>query len=216
MCRYNEPGPLAMFCLSYGLQINTMMANATIAGSNIYAANWTGPPSSTYRLDAMSGAIAALVAAIGPAPASTPSPAVSAQSGQTSSTMTSGQSSQTSLPFPSMFGCLTLGLRTKVPAAHRHSLARGATIGIGFAAAIVALLLGCAALLFCYRRRRQAQAVSSAPYENVTRFPLFFCGGKTLIVSYPEWIWHPCRRGQARGPGCALPGLPDPRVRGLG
>jgi hypothetical protein len=108
MCRYDTPGPLATFCLLYGLQINAMMANATIAGSNIYAANWTGPPSSTYRLDAMSGAIAALVAAIGPAPASTPSPAVSAQSGQTSSTMTSGQSGQTSLPIPSMFWLLDI------------------------------------------------------------------------------------------------------------
>jgi hypothetical protein len=68
-------------------KLNALMANATVAGTNVYGLNWSGPPNSTFTLAGMSGALSALVAAIGPAPNETVS-----TSSLTSSTPTAAPS----------------------------------------------------------------------------------------------------------------------------
>jgi hypothetical protein len=45
---------------------------STVHGSNTYAMNWTGPATSEYTLNGISGAIAALVASTGPVEATSP------------------------------------------------------------------------------------------------------------------------------------------------
>jgi hypothetical protein len=49
-------------------QLNAVMSNATIAGSNIYSLEWSGPPATDYSLGGSSAALAAFIAAIGPNP----------------------------------------------------------------------------------------------------------------------------------------------------
>jgi hypothetical protein len=49
-------------------QLNAIMSNATIAGSNIYSPEWSGPPATDYSLIGSSAALAAFIAAIGPNP----------------------------------------------------------------------------------------------------------------------------------------------------
>jgi hypothetical protein len=51
-------------------QVNAILQRATNNGTNIYSANWIGPPSSQFDMGGQISATCALTAAIGPDPAS--------------------------------------------------------------------------------------------------------------------------------------------------
>jgi hypothetical protein len=146
-------------------QLNAVMAHGH---ANLYSADWAGPPAANYSLLGTSAALAAFVAAIGPAavanataaaPQSTPASTGGASPTGGTSTAPAGPSS-------------------------RSMLARGAKIGI-ICAVVLAALVGACALAICMRRRRRAGLIDLA--EDVGgKPPAMLYAPASLPHAHPE------------------------------
>jgi hypothetical protein len=134
-----------------------MMANATHAGSNLYSTEWSGPPATNYSLLGMSGALSALIAAIGPT-----------------------QSQNQTTPAPSASGSSHHRVSvTHLYAVHEvisfvghHSVSHGAVIGISLAGAAIVCLIMTYIIARAYRKRRQVTSELPdgliAPFSSVS------------------------------------------------
>jgi hypothetical protein len=134
-----------------------MMANATNAGSNLYSYEWSGPPAANYSLSGMSGALSALIAAIGPTPSqnqTTPAPSASGFS-------------QYSVSVPHLCAVHEVIFYVEQP-----SIPRGAVIGIAIAGAAVVCMVVAYVITRAYRKRRQANLEHLdplvAPFSSVS------------------------------------------------
>lgn len=166
--------------------------NATIPGSNIYSADRSGLPTNNFTVQGMLGAIAALVAAIGPAPNIPSSTTLSrVQSSPTTSTgRTSAPSESPVLP----------ASRVDHDIPDPRQLSRGAIAGISLGGiAAIGLVLGCLALRLIRQSRKASHPLPLtsepfAPETGVQESRLVFSQSDptALIVGGPESSGEPC------------------------
>jgi hypothetical protein len=156
---------LARGALTRGLrQLNAVMVHGH---ANLYSADWAGPPAANYSLLGTSAALAAFVAAIGPAAV----PNATAAAPQSTSASTGGAS--------------PTGSTSTAPAgpSSHSTLARGAKIGI-ICAVVLAALVGACVLAICMRRRRRAGPLDLA--EDVGGKPPAMLWGDHAPASLPH------------------------------
>jgi hypothetical protein len=117
-----------------------MMANATNVGSNLYSTEWSGPPATNYSLPGMSGALSALIAAIGPTPSqnqTTPAPSSSGSAAPSSSGSAAPSNHNQGVSMSHL-----CAVHEVISFVGHHSAPHGAVIGIAIAgAAIVCLMM---------------------------------------------------------------------------
>jgi hypothetical protein len=144
------------------------MANATNTGSNLYSLEWSGPPATTYSLSGMSGALAALIAAIGPAPSQNQTAPAPSSSGSAGSSHHG-----TSVAH-------ICAVREVISFVGRPSAPYGAVIGIAIAGGAIVFLTVAYVIARAYRRRRRAASelpdALVAPFSSVSTLrPLNIC-----------------------------------------
>jgi hypothetical protein len=117
-----------------------MMANATNVGSNLYSTEWSGPPATNYSLSGMSGALSALIAAIGPTPSqnqTTPAPSSSGSAAPSSSGSAAPSNHNQGVSMAHL-----CAVHEVISFVGHHSVPHDAVIGIAIAgAAIVCLMM---------------------------------------------------------------------------
>jgi hypothetical protein len=146
------------------------MANATIAGSNLYSTEWSGPPATDYSLDDMSSALSALIAAIGPSPSQN-----QAASAPSSSGSAAPSSSGSAAPSNNKHGASIAHLCAVyevISFVGHHSVSHGAVIGISIAGAAIVCLIMAYIIARAYWKRRQVTSelpdTLIAPFSSVS------------------------------------------------
>jgi hypothetical protein len=150
------------------------MANATNAGSNLYSMEWSGPPTANYTLSGMSGALSALIAAIGPTPSqnqTTPAPSSSGSAAPSSS----GSVAHSNHNYGASIAHLC-AVHEVISFVGHHSVTHGAVIGIAIAGAAVVCLIMAYIIARAYRKRRQVTSelpdALIAPFSSVSNVQL--------------------------------------------